>query len=160
LELIDIPGHDRVRNGVLMKFTSSLKGLVVLIDSVNFPKEYVDVAAMLYDLFSDKRFMSKRVPILIACNKQDVTLAKDPTFIEEQLANELDRLRTSRGAALEGTSGETAKQVFVGKKGKDFEFSDLPCRVTFVTCSARGSGTDEDSSAAELDDVKDWIHKL
>ena len=71
-----------------------------------------------------------------------------------------NRLRTSRSAALEGTSGGPTKQLFVGKKNKEFEFSDLPCTVKFVSCSARGSGTDEESSQAEMDQVEDWIEKL
>ena len=46
------------------------RGLIILIDSVNFPKECIDVAGMLYDMFSNKTLMSMRMPLLIACNKQ------------------------------------------------------------------------------------------
>ena len=70
-------------------------------------------------------------------------------------------LRKSRGAALEGISGaREGQQVFVGKKNKDFAFTDLPCRVTFVACSARGSQAEGSTSEADIQNVKDWIAQL
>ena len=48
----------------------------------------------------------------------------------------------------------------MGKKNKDFEFADLPCRATFVACSARGSGSEEANSQADIQEVKDWIAQL
>ena len=70
-------------------------------------------------------------------------------------------MRKSRSAALEGLSGaKEGQRVFVGKKNKDFEFADLPCRATFVACSARGSGSEEANSQADIQEVKDWIAQL
>lgn len=72
-----------------------------------------------------------------------------------------NQLRKSRGAALEGMSGaKEGQRVFVGKKNKDFVFSDLPCRATFVACSARGSGSEEANSQADIQEVKEWIAQL
>jgi len=68
-------------------------------------------------------------------------------------------LRVSRSAkptALSGGPKGEAPIAFLGKKGKDFEFSDLPFRVSFVPCSARGRG-EEDGSVAEIDELKTWI---
>lgn len=49
--------------------------------------------------------------------------------------------------------GHTTKS-FIGKKGKDFEFSDVPHGVQFVGCSARGKGEEEEG---ELESVSTWI---
>ena len=45
---------------------------------------------------------------------------------------------------------------FIGQKGKEFEFSDLPrrVRVKFTGCSARGRGQDPE---AEIDNIMSWI---
>ncbi len=45
---------------------------------------------------------------------------------------------------------------FLGKKGKDFEFSDLPWRVGFIGCSARGKG-EEEGSVADVAAIEGWI---
>lgn len=71
-------------------------------------------------------------------------------------------LRLSRSAkptALDGGPKRQAPLAFIGKKGKDFEFSDLPFRVSFVPCSARGRG-EEDESVAEIDELTTWIDQL
>ena len=71
-------------------------------------------------------------------------------------------LRVSRSAkptALDGGPKRQTPVAFIGKKGKDFEFSDLPFRVSFVPCSARGRG-EEDESVAEIEEVTTWIDQL
>lgn len=48
--------------------------------------------------------------------------------------------------------------MYLGKKGKDFEFSQLPLKVEFVECSARGSkGEDGD---ADIDSLEKSLAKL
>ena len=44
----------------------------MVVDSVNFPRECIDVAGLLHDLFSNKTLMGSKLPVLIACNKQGV----------------------------------------------------------------------------------------
>ena len=69
------------------------------------------------------------------------------------------RLCKSRASTLEETA-KGAKTVTVGKKGKNFEFSDLHNEVCFAECSARGNGVDEASSRAEIEEVENWIMQL
>ena len=47
-----------------------LRGLVLVVDSVNFPKEALSVAELMYDLLSAKDINKKAVPFLVACNMQ------------------------------------------------------------------------------------------
>lgn len=65
--------------------------------------------------------------------------------------------RSARPTSLDGGPKSTAP-VTVGKKGKDFEFSDLSLKVQFVECSARGKGA-EGESVADIDDVLEWLNK-
>ena len=69
-------------------------------------------------------------------------------------------LRVSRSARPTSLDGgpKSAAPVSVGKKGKDFEFSDLALKVQFVECSARGKGA-EGESVADVDDVIKWLNK-
>ena len=66
-------------------------------------------------------------------------------------------LRVTQAAALESTSGSGSKQLFLGKKGKDFTFEDLRRKVDFVECFAR-SGKDCDQ--ADLGKLESWLTTL
>lgn len=46
----------------------------------------------------------------------------------------------------------------LGKKGKDFDFSQLPMKVEFVECSARGSKGEEGD--ADFEDLEKWLAKI
>ena len=46
----------------------------------------------------------------------------------------------------------------LGKKGKDFDFSQLPMRVEFVECSARGSKGEEGD--ADFEGLEKWLAKI
>lgn len=50
-----------------------LQGVVFVVDSGTFPKTQRDVAELLYDVLLR---LPKSVPLLVACNKQDVAVAK------------------------------------------------------------------------------------
>lgn len=53
--------------------------------------------------------------------------------------------------------GRAGKKLEVGTPGKDFEFSDVPIRVEFVSCS--GLGKDEES-LADINNLTEWLNKL
>ena len=65
-------------------------------------------------------------------------------------------MRTSKLATLQGTdSTGTSNSVFLGKRDKSFQFSDLRRpNVTFVECSAKGKTEDGD---AQLSEVNAWL---
>ena len=62
---------------------------MVLIDSDNFPKEVRAVAELVYDLLLESTIFGGGVPVLMACNKQDLPLAKDCSAIQKQLEKEM-----------------------------------------------------------------------
>ena len=64
----------------------------------------------------------------------------------------------TRAAALQGQDGGSTRTVgYVGKKGKDFEFSHvLPVTVEFAECSAKGQADGE----ADVTAVEKWLEKM
>ena len=59
------------------------KAVILVVDSRD--KEKVSEAAeFLFDMISNKRLVEDSVPILVACNKQDLTLAKKAIHIERE----------------------------------------------------------------------------
>lgn len=65
------------------------RAVVVLIDSDNFPKEVRAVAELVYDLLLEPTVHKGGTPLLMACNKQDLPLAKDCSAIQKQLEKEM-----------------------------------------------------------------------
>lgn len=67
-------------------------------------------------------------------------------------------LRVTRSAALSSQDGSVGAGVHLGKKGKDFDFSQVPMKVEFVECSARGSKGEEGD--ADMDSLEKILAKL
>lgn len=157
--LIDLPGHDSLRPQYVEKFKSAARAIVFVVDSAIFQKEVRDVAEFLYFLLTDS-VVSRTAPnLLVACNKQDITMAKSAKLIQQQLEKELNTLRVTRSAALSSQDGSVGGGgVHLGKRGKDFEFSQLPMKVEFVECSARGSKGEE--GEADMDSLERSLAKL
>ncbi|XP_074498269.1 signal recognition particle receptor subunit beta [Sebastes fasciatus] len=150
--LIDLPGHDSLRSQYLEKFKSAARAIVFVVDGAIFQKEVRDVAEFLYILLTDTVISRNAPALLVACNKQDITMAKSAKLIQQQLEKELNTLRVTRSAALSAQDGSVGGSVYLGKKGKDFEFSQLPLKVEFLECSARGSkGEDGDADIESLE---------
>lgn len=157
-KLIDIPGHERVRAKYLYNHKDNARGLVFLIDSVNFPREIRDVAEYMYDLLANRTMQKNKMSILVACNKQDLTTAKSNNVIKTQLEKELNKLRQTRSAALLGIDDySSSKNAFIGKQGKDFEFTHVhPIKVDFCECSLKS----EKDVQPNLEEVRAWLEKL
>lgn len=68
-------------------------------------------------------------------------------------------LRVTRSAAPTSLDASaTGGPAQLGKKGKDFDFSQLPMKVEFVECSARGSKGEEGD--ADFEDLEKWLAKI
>ncbi|XP_078419709.1 signal recognition particle receptor subunit beta [Cetorhinus maximus] len=157
--LYDLPGHESLRLQYLEKHKGDARAIVFVVDSVSFQKEVKDVAEFLYMLLTDAMIAKNVPPLLIACNKQDVTMAKSAKLIQQQLEKELNTLRMIRSGAPKSLDGSgTGGVVPLGKKGKEFDFSQAPMKIEFVECSARGSKGDK--SEADLGTVEAWLVKV
>ncbi|NXW80084.1 SRPRB protein, partial [Hirundo rustica] len=157
--LIDLPGHESLRLQFLERFKAAARAIVFVVDSVAFQREVKDVAEFLYQVLVDSTVLRNAPALLIACNKQDVTMAKSAKLIQQQLEKELNTLRVTRSAAPTSLDGSaTGSPAQLGKKGKDFDFSQLPMKVEFVECSARGSKGEE--GEADLEGLEKWLVKV
>jgi len=158
-KLIDVPGHERVRNKYFHNNKDNARAILFLIDSVNFPREIRDVAECMYDLLANRTMQKNKVSVMVACNKQDVATAKSDKVIKAQLEKELNKLRHTRSAALLGIDdNSSSKNAFIGKQGKDFEFTHVsPIKVDFCECNLKNEQVEGE---VNLDHVRTWLGKL
>ncbi|XP_017886201.2 signal recognition particle receptor subunit beta, partial [Ceratina calcarata] len=154
LKIVDIPGHERLRYKFFDQFKLSAKGLIYMIDSVTFQKDIRDAAEFLYNILSDSAIQKK--PVLILCNKQDQTMAKSSAIIKTLLEREMNLLRMTKTSQLE-TTDATATNIFLGKQGKDFEFSHLDTNIEFAECSAYNKDSE---TFADTEQLYNWLKKI
>ncbi|XP_071999524.1 signal recognition particle receptor subunit beta [Engystomops pustulosus] len=157
--LVDVPGHESLRLQFLEQYKTAVRAMIFVVDSSAFQRQVKEVAEFLYQILTDATLLQYSPPMLIACNKQDISMAKSAKLIQQQLEKELNTLRVTQSAApstLEGSDSPTTTQL--GKKGKDFEFSQLPMKIEFLECSLRDSK--EEEGDANLGNVEGWLAKL
>jgi len=143
IELVDVPGNERIRGEVLDRYGPGARGILFVVDSCTVTKQVRDVAEFLHSILSLPSVAANSPPVLVLCNKQDLDLAKSSQIIKTALEKELDKVRVSRSNELAGLDGSSNQAVFIGKEGKPFSFSDLRARVEFC----EGSSQDVDSLA-------------
>lgn len=100
--------------------------------------------------------ISKNVPVLILCNKQDQTLAKGSSVIKSLLEKEMNLLKVTKTSQLEATDASSSN-VYLGKTGKDFEFSHLERKIDFAESSAF---IKDESTPADIEQLTLWLTKL
>lgn len=155
LRVIDIPGHERLRTQALEENAGLARGIVFIIDSSAYQKEIKNVAEYLYVILCESLSLNT-VPVLIACNKQDLTFSKGAKIIKSSLEKEINTLRMTRSAALEGIGSASNNNTFLGKPNKDFDFADIsPLKIDFAECSALNK---EDSVG--LTQIYEWLEKI
>ena len=81
--------------------------------------------------------LSEHVPIMIACNKQDLQFAKKATTVEAELEKEIEEFRKVHRATL--VDDDKQQQRYLETLKKRFTFSDLIATsglsIRFVECS-------------------------
>lgn len=152
LDLVDVPGHERIRGDVLERCCPGARGILFVVDSCTAVKQVRDVAEFLHSILSLPVMAANKPPVMVLCNKQDMDLAKSSQVIKSALEKELDKVRVSRSNQLAGLEGAANTAVFIGKEGKPFTFSDLRSRVEFC----EGSSQDEES----LGPVLGWLKSV
>ncbi|XP_063410865.1 signal recognition particle receptor subunit beta-like [Mytilus trossulus] len=158
LRIIDVPGHERLRQTMLHQYKSLARGIIFMVDSSTLQKEIKDVADFLYTALSDSVISYNIPPVLIACNKQDLLTSKGAEVIRSQLEKEMNTLRVTRSASLQQIESSGNNNTFLGKRNKDFSFDDLkPMKVDFVECSLKGKNAE---SKPEMKDLEDWLIKI
>ncbi|KAK0085671.1 hypothetical protein PV325_004617 [Microctonus aethiopoides] len=155
LKIVDIPGHERLRYKFFDKYKSNTRAVIYMIDSVNIQKDISDVAEYLYILLSDS-LMKSNIPVLILCNKQDQTMAKGCGVIKSLLEKEINLVRVTKASQLEATDSSSTS-IFLGKRGKNFEFNDLNTPIEFAECSAFNKDSE---TSADIEQIENWLKKI
>lgn len=137
IHIIDIPGHPRLRT-VFDVHAPSARGVVFLVDSVDFMPKKSEVAEQLYDVITHPVIAGRRVPVLLACNKADAGVkAHTVDFIRKRLEKEIDTMRSTRGA-LGGDGAASQAALLAGASGESFSFERLGMvgKGPVVSCAA------------------------
>ena len=155
--LVDIPGFLRMREKCLEDNKRGTLAIVYVLDSSTFSADAREAADYLYTLISDPYVHSNSIPILIACNKQDLPLAKTLSVIKKQLEKELGLLRKAKLGDFALSSDDKKMreliQIFGNPDQSDFSFKQLRNKIEFVNCSAKG----DDSN--NLNELYIWLKK-
>jgi signal recognition particle receptor subunit beta len=89
-DLIDIPGQGFYKTKFL-NMLDRAKCIVVFLDSTD--KHSLAFAAdYIYELLNSQNY-DETIPIIIACNKQDLKFAKSKKIIESELKTEVDNIK-------------------------------------------------------------------
>ena len=60
INLVDVPGHERIRGSVVEEFSSSARGIMYVVDSNTVAKKVRDVAQFLHSILSNKAVHKNR----------------------------------------------------------------------------------------------------
>ena len=123
VNVIDIPGHAKIRNRFYDRFLPRAKAIVFFVDGVEFSTNKRDVADHLYNeiLIEYDNVRSKRIPILIACNKMDKTESCSPaSFVKKRLESEIEIIRTTRDVVLKDAQFDDGSRK-ARKRAKEIE---------------------------------------
>ncbi|KAJ3281474.1 hypothetical protein HK104_011454 [Borealophlyctis nickersoniae] len=155
VHVVDLPGHEKLRFR-FADFMPVTRGIAFVIDSTTVARNVRDVAEYLYDVLVNPHVQKLEIPILVVCNKKDMLLALNEEKIRSLLEAEIDRLRTTRAAAVESQDDDRNRaDEFLGYENETFKFEHLPNPMSFVPCSLISEDNGDGIHA-----VKDFIQEL
>ncbi|OWA51603.1 putative Signal recognition particle receptor subunit beta [Hypsibius exemplaris] len=155
VQLIDIPGFERIRWDVWETNKGLSKGVIFVVDSVTIGRDSQECADILYRILTDPEIQRRHIPILVVCNKQDEVTAKDVEVVSDILEKELNSIRITK---YNPTTKKGNKSEFLGKVDQDFTFLQLRGnKVSFAKCTAR---SDDPDGHEGVEAVVDFLRTL
>jgi small GTP-binding protein len=140
---VDVPGHHHLRN-ILFDRLNEAKGLIVTVDSSD-KASIAGVADYLYKVLINPVFRNDEIPTLVVLNKQDLAASRKINIIEEELANEIEKLKISKRAIHE----ENEEEDWLKQNFNKFSFAGTP--VKFCEASV---------NKGEIDQVVQFVQNL
>ncbi|CAJ0578895.1 unnamed protein product, partial [Mesorhabditis spiculigera] len=148
-KLVDYPGLERFRNGMLFDYFDSGKSPVAkiafVLDSEVIFRTVKENAEMLYDIMLRCNSSNK---LLICCHKSDVSQAEPKKKVADKLAEEFVLINKSRHSALSSTEGAGAGKKTLFAKDGTFSWESFPFKIDWLETSIY-----DDSFRG----VRDWI---
>jgi len=133
VDVMDYPGHQRLR-GKLTEFISEARCIIYMLDSED-KQRLKDVAENFYELLTNPELCDLHTPILLACNKVDLPGARTEKFILEEIEREIEQMRISRSATLEG---QDQAESYLGVDGEKFKLlQHSPCPIQMCRISTK-----------------------
>uniref|UniRef100_A0A6P7G1H8 Signal recognition particle receptor subunit beta n=1 Tax=Diabrotica virgifera virgifera TaxID=50390 RepID=A0A6P7G1H8_DIAVI len=152
LRIIDIPGHERLRDKFFEQYKEITKGIVYVVDSNTITQDIRDAAEFLYNMLVDPVVIKNKPKLLILCNKQDYTFAKGGSAVKAIFEKELNTLRITKSNQLESVDPKMKKTALLGDPEEDFDFAALPLKVDIAESYAyHKNGT------VDIDGLKKWL---
>lgn len=133
IETVDCPGHPRLRRNAA-DLLKEARCIVYVVDAAN-KAQLKDVSEHLYELFTSKEMNNNPIPMILACNKSDLSAAKTEKSILDDIEREIEQMRVSRGATLQG---EDQADSYLGVDGEKFKLLEhAPCPIQTCRISAK-----------------------
>ena len=85
--------------------------------------KFGEAAEILYDILNNITVLSDRVPILVACNKQDLQFSKKATSVEQEMEKEIEEIRMVRKVTQDVDANQ--QMGFLESMKKKFTFNEL-----------------------------------
>lgn len=154
LRVIDIPGHERLRDRFFSQYKDIAKGIVFVVDSNTITQDIRDAAEFLYNIIADPVIVKNKPNILILCNKQDFTFAKGGSAVKSIFEKELNTLRTTKSSQLESVDPKAKKVSLLGDSEEDFDFGALPLKVDIAESYAYHK-----NGSVNIEGLKKWLSR-
>uniref|UniRef100_A0A7S1RE66 Signal recognition particle receptor subunit beta n=1 Tax=Alexandrium catenella TaxID=2925 RepID=A0A7S1RE66_ALECA len=133
IEVVDYPGHLRLR-GKSADLLKDARCIIYVIDSED-KQRLKDVAEHLYELLTHPEVLELHTPILLTFNKSDLPSARPEKFILDEIDREIEQMRVSRAATLEG---QDQADSYLGVDGEKFKIMEhAPCPIQTCRISAK-----------------------
>ena len=136
IEIVDIPGHGKVRNS-FKKYIETTKCVIFVVSAVDIKKTIKDDANFLHNIIVAN---ARNVPILVVSNKNDLSMPEAVDVIQKMLEKELNKLRIRIAKPGEVISDD--EKCMYGDANDDFHFDQLEYDVNFVEASVKDNDID------------------
>uniref|UniRef100_A0A6B2LNJ9 Signal recognition particle receptor subunit beta n=1 Tax=Arcella intermedia TaxID=1963864 RepID=A0A6B2LNJ9_9EUKA len=135
VRVIDYPGHHRLRTG-LTPLIRNAACIVFMVDANSDAETLTKCSDLLYELLTNAFVYNNAIPLLVACNKSEMTTSKGVDHIKSLLESELNEVRSSR-TATPGMDQEN--EIFLGVENEKLVFSQIPVPIQFIGCSVKNN---------------------
>ncbi|CAH1969580.1 unnamed protein product [Acanthoscelides obtectus] len=152
LRIIDIPGHERLRDKFFDLYKDTVKGIVYIVDSNTIQQDLRDAAEYLYNIMIDPVIQKNQPSLLILCNKQDQTFAKGGSAIKSMFEKELNTLRTTKSSQLESVDLKAKKVAILGDVNEYFDFAAIGMKVDIAESYAYHK-----DGSVDINGLKTWF---
>ena len=127
VHVVDVPGHPRLADSYFQSEVSNCKGVVAVVDAMDFHATKDAFARHMYRLLTSPVIRGRGLPILVACNKQDgAAKAHSCDFIRKRTEKLIQQLyEADVGDSMGRNDAGALEHNILSPDGGDFSFEKL-----------------------------------